>query len=118
MIEGHGKKLLEIPFSAYSDAALAIQITNPMPPTPFGTWRLNTPEFILQHMKTQFDALYERGADKPVLMPLTVHDFIIGRPSRSHGARRVHHLRQAVRRRRVHHPRSGARVVAANNYQQ
>ena len=26
---------------------------------------------------------YERGADKPVLMPLTVHDFIVGRPSRS-----------------------------------
>ena len=34
-------------------------------------------------MKAQFDALYERGAEKPVLMPLTVHDFIIGRPSRS-----------------------------------
>jgi peptidoglycan/xylan/chitin deacetylase (PgdA/CDA1 family) len=34
-------------------------------------------------MKAQFDALYERGAEKPVLMPLTVHDFIVGRPSRS-----------------------------------
>ena len=33
-------------------------------------------------MKTQFDALYERGATKAVLMPLTVHDFIMGRPSR------------------------------------
>jgi hypothetical protein len=34
-------------------------------------------------MKSQFDALYERAAEKPVLMPLTVHDFIVGRPSRS-----------------------------------
>jgi hypothetical protein len=83
MIEGYGKKLIEIPFSAYSDAALAIQITNPMPPTPYGTWHSNTPEFILRAMKAQFDALYERGAEKPVLMPLTVHDFIVGRPSRS-----------------------------------
>jgi hypothetical protein len=83
MIEGYGKKLIEIPFSAYSDAALAIQITNPMPPTPYGTWHSNTPEFILRGMKAQFDALYERGAEKPALMPLTVHDFIVGRPSRS-----------------------------------
>ena len=83
MIEGYGKKLLEIPFSSYSDAALAIQITNPMPPTPYGTWHSNTPDFILRAMKAQFDALYERGADRAVLMPLTVHDFIVGRPSRS-----------------------------------
>jgi len=83
MIEGHGKRLLEIPFSSYSDAAWAIQITNPMPPTPYGTWHSNTPEFMLRTLKAQFDALYERGADKPVLMPLTVHDFIVGRPSRS-----------------------------------
>jgi hypothetical protein len=34
VIEGFGKRLLEIPFSSYSDAALAIQITHPMPPTP------------------------------------------------------------------------------------
>ena len=34
-------------------------------------------------MKSQFDALYERGAERAVLMPLTVHDFIVGRPSRS-----------------------------------
>ena len=49
MIEGHGKRLLEIPFSSYSDAAWAIQITNPMPPTPYGTWHSNTPEFIFAH---------------------------------------------------------------------
>jgi peptidoglycan/xylan/chitin deacetylase (PgdA/CDA1 family) len=83
VIEGHGKKILEIPFSSYSDAALAIQITKPAPATPFGTWHSNTPEFIFRAMKAQFDALYERGAEKPVLMPLTVHDFIVGRPSRS-----------------------------------
>jgi hypothetical protein len=83
MIEGHGNRVLEIPFSSYSDAALAIQITNPMPPTPYGTWHSNTPDFIFRGLKAQFDALYERGAEKPVLMPLTVHDFIVGRPSRS-----------------------------------
>ena len=64
MIEGHGKKFMEIPFSAYSDAAYAIQITNPMPPTPFSTWETNTPDFILRIMKAQFDALYERGAEQ------------------------------------------------------
>jgi allantoinase len=54
-----------------------------MPPTPYGTWHSNTPDFIFRGLKAQFDALYERGAEKPVLMPLTVHDFIVGRPSRS-----------------------------------
>jgi hypothetical protein len=34
-------------------------------------------------MKAQFDALYERGATHPVLMPMTVHDYITGRPSRA-----------------------------------
>ena len=83
LIEGYGRRLVEIPFSAYSDASLAIQITNPMPPTAFGTWHSNTPAFILNNLKAQFDALYERGAEQAVLMPLTVHDFIVGRPSRS-----------------------------------
>jgi peptidoglycan/xylan/chitin deacetylase (PgdA/CDA1 family) len=83
VIEGYGRRLLEIPFSSYSDASLAIQITNPLPPTPYCTWHSNTPQFVLNSMKSQFDALYERGAEKPVLMPLTVHDFIVGRPSRS-----------------------------------
>jgi peptidoglycan/xylan/chitin deacetylase (PgdA/CDA1 family) len=83
MIEGHGNRLLEIPFSSYSDAALAIQITNPFPPTPYCTWHSNTPEFIFNTLRSQFDALYERGAERPVLMPLTVHDFIVGRPSRA-----------------------------------
>ena len=44
---------------------------------------LVSPDFIFRGLKAQFDALYERGAEKPVLMPLTVHDFIVGRPSRS-----------------------------------
>ena len=83
VIEGHGNRLLEIPFSSYSDAATAIQITHPFPPTPYCTWHSNTPEFIFRTMKAQFDALYERGAERAVLMPLTVHDFIVGRPSRS-----------------------------------
>jgi peptidoglycan/xylan/chitin deacetylase (PgdA/CDA1 family) len=83
MIEGYGKKILEIPFSSYSDAITAVQITNPSPPTPYSTWPSNPPEFILRQMKAQFDALYERGAEKAVLMPLSAHDFIVGRPSRS-----------------------------------
>ncbi|HVY59392.1 MAG TPA: polysaccharide deacetylase family protein [Xanthobacteraceae bacterium] len=83
VIEGHGRRLLEIPFSAYSDAALAIQITNPAPVNPFCTWHSNTPSFIFHSLKAQFDALYERGAERAVLMPLSVHDFILGRPSRS-----------------------------------
>jgi peptidoglycan/xylan/chitin deacetylase (PgdA/CDA1 family) len=83
MIEGHGNKLLEIPFSQYGDAALAIQITNPAPVNPFCTWHTNTPSFIANALRAQFNALYERGADRPVLMPLSVHDFIFGRPSRA-----------------------------------
>jgi peptidoglycan/xylan/chitin deacetylase (PgdA/CDA1 family) len=83
MIEGHGNRLLEIPFSAYSDASLTIQITNPTPVNPFCTWHTNTPRFVAQAMKAQFDALYARGTEQQVLMPLSVHDFIFGRPSRS-----------------------------------
>jgi peptidoglycan/xylan/chitin deacetylase (PgdA/CDA1 family) len=83
MIEGHGNKLLEIPFSQYGDAALAIQITNPAPVNPFCTWHTNTPSFIANALRAQFNALYERGANRPVLMPLSVHDFIFGRPSRA-----------------------------------
>lgn len=82
MIEGYGNKLLEIPFSSYSDAITAVQISNG-PPTPYGAWPTNSPDFILRSMIAQFDALYERGADRPVLMPMSVHDFIVGRPSRS-----------------------------------
>ena len=44
---------------------------------------MNTPDTVLQIMKDQFDALYERGAEQAVLMPMTVHDFITGRPSRA-----------------------------------
>jgi peptidoglycan/xylan/chitin deacetylase (PgdA/CDA1 family) len=82
VIEGHGKRILEIPFSSYSDAALAVLITKPFPPSPFCTWQTNTPRFIWNTLKSQFDALYQRGESKAVLMPLTVHDFIMGRPSR------------------------------------
>jgi peptidoglycan/xylan/chitin deacetylase (PgdA/CDA1 family) len=82
MIEGHGNKLLEIPFSSYSDAITAVQIMSG-PPTNYGAWPSNPPNAILSAMKAQFDALYERGADRAVLMPLSAHDFIVGRPSRS-----------------------------------
>ena len=82
LIEGHGKSFLEVPFSIYSDSSYtksavtrAINQNN--------TWEWNPPETVFQIMKDQFDALYERGATHPVLMPLTVHDFITGRPSRS-----------------------------------
>ena len=44
---------------------------------------MNTPDTVFQIMKDQFDALYERGAEQAVLMPMTVHDFITGRPSRA-----------------------------------
>jgi len=83
IIEGHGKRLLEIPFSAYGDASLAVQITNPAPATPYCTWHTNTPRFIFNTLKAQFDSLYERSETHPVLMPLSVHDFIMGRPSRT-----------------------------------
>jgi peptidoglycan/xylan/chitin deacetylase (PgdA/CDA1 family) len=83
MIEGHGKKFLEIPFSMYSDAAYSIQMAASIPINPYSTWDTNPPDFIFRTMKAQFDALYERGATAPVLMPMTVHDFITGRPSRS-----------------------------------
>jgi peptidoglycan/xylan/chitin deacetylase (PgdA/CDA1 family) len=83
VVEGYGHELLEIPFASYSDAALAVQITNPFPVNPYVTWLSNTPDFMLQALKTSFDGLYERAAQKPVMMPLAVHDFIVGRPSRS-----------------------------------
>jgi peptidoglycan/xylan/chitin deacetylase (PgdA/CDA1 family) len=83
LVEGHGRAMLEIPFASYSDAALAVQITNPFPVNPYVTWISNTPEFTLQALKTSFDGLYERGAERAVMMPLAVHDFIVGRPSRS-----------------------------------
>jgi peptidoglycan/xylan/chitin deacetylase (PgdA/CDA1 family) len=83
VIEGHGNRLLEIPFSQYGDAALAIQITNPAPVNPFCTWHTNTPSFVAHALRAQFNALYERGANQSVLMPLSVHDFIFGRPSRA-----------------------------------
>jgi len=84
MIEGHGRKFLEIPFSHYSDAAYSVEMHNTTQPiNPFNTWASNTPETIFRIMKSQFDALYERGAEQAVLMPMTVHDYITGRPARS-----------------------------------
>jgi peptidoglycan/xylan/chitin deacetylase (PgdA/CDA1 family) len=84
MIEGHGRRFLEIPFSHYSDAAHSVEMHNTTQPiNAFNTWSSNAPATILAIMKAQFDALYERGAEQAVLMPMTVHDYITGRPGRS-----------------------------------
>lgn len=84
IIEGHGRQLLQVPFANYSDTALGVDITSPSnPPTRYSTWSANTPEFTLRALKSAFDALYERGAEKAVMMPLVAHDFITGRPFRS-----------------------------------
>lgn len=80
LIEGHGRQLVEIPFAAYSDVALCSQR---FPFNTYSTWNCATPDFFLRGLKAGFDALYERGAREPVLMPLTVHDYITGRPSRA-----------------------------------
>jgi peptidoglycan/xylan/chitin deacetylase (PgdA/CDA1 family) len=84
IIEGYGRELLEIPFATYSDTALGVDITSPAnPPTRYSTWNANTPEFMFRGWKAAFDALYERGAERAVMMPLVVHDFITGRPFRA-----------------------------------
>jgi peptidoglycan/xylan/chitin deacetylase (PgdA/CDA1 family) len=84
LIEGHGRRILEIPFSSYADAALAVQMTPAgTPVNHYCTWHTNTPSFIFNGLKASFDALYERGADQAVLMPLALHDFVFGRPSRT-----------------------------------
>lgn len=84
LIEGNGRRILEIPFSSYADAAFAVQMTpSGTPINPFVSWHTNTPEFIFEAFKASFDALYERGADRAVLMPFSVHDFVFGRPSRA-----------------------------------
>lgn len=84
LIEGHGNGFLEIPFTHYSDAAHTVLMHSPHQPiNAFSTWEWNTPETAFRIMKSQFDALYERGAQHPVLMPMTVHDYITGRPSRA-----------------------------------
>jgi hypothetical protein len=38
---------------------------------------------MFRALKSAFDALYERGVDEAAMMPLVVHDFITGRPSRA-----------------------------------
>jgi peptidoglycan/xylan/chitin deacetylase (PgdA/CDA1 family) len=83
IIEGHGRHFMEVPFSVYSDAAYSKSAGNIEQINRFNTWDMNTPDCVAQIMKDQFDALYERGAEQAVLMPLTVHDFITGRPSRA-----------------------------------
>lgn len=84
IIEGHGREILEIPFATYSDVALGVEITSPsFPATRYSTWNSNTPDFVFRAFKSSFDALYERGAENAVMMPLVVHDFITGRPSRA-----------------------------------
>ena len=82
IVEGYGREVLEISFHAYSDVAL-VALGAEGPVSAYGTWQSNTPEFALRALKSMFDALYERGAEKAVMMPLTVHDFIAGRPSRA-----------------------------------
>lgn len=83
LIEGHGKQFLEVPFSVYSDSAYTKSAVTLRAINQNNTWEWNPPETVFKIMKDQFDALYERGAEQPVLMPLTVHDFITGRPARS-----------------------------------
>ena len=84
IIEGHGRELLEIPFATYSDTALGVDITSQSnPPTRYSTWNANPPDFMLRGWKSAFDALYERGAERAVMMPLVAHDFITGRPFRA-----------------------------------
>lgn len=84
IIEGYGRELLEIPFATYSDTALGVDITSAgNPPTRYSTWNANSPEFMFRGWKAAFDALYERSADRAVMMPLVAHDFITGRPFRS-----------------------------------
>jgi len=80
VVEGHGREVLEIPFAAYSDAALSVQrflVNN------YSIWNCTTPDFMFRALKSGFDALYERGAEQAVMMPWTVHDYITGRPSRA-----------------------------------
>jgi peptidoglycan/xylan/chitin deacetylase (PgdA/CDA1 family) len=83
VIEGDGRQILEMPFATYSDAALAVSISSSASPvTPFSTYHSNTPEFIFNGWKAAFEGLYEMAANKPAMMPLVVHDFTAGRPSR------------------------------------
>jgi len=84
IIEGHGRQVLQIPFANYSDTALGVDITSPSnPPTRYSTWNANPPDFQFRGLKSAFDALYERGAERAVMMPLVAHDFITGRPFRA-----------------------------------
>ncbi len=83
VIEGHGRSFVEVPFSVYSDAAYSKNASNLQQINRFNTWEWNTPDVAARIMRDQFDALYARGANEPVLMPMTVHDFITGRPSRA-----------------------------------
>ena len=82
-IELEHRQILEMPFATYSDAALAVSISSSASPvTPFSTYHSNTPEFIFNGWKAAFEGLYEMAANKPAMMPLVVHDFTAGRPSR------------------------------------
>lgn len=83
VIEGYGRSFMEVPFSVYSDAAYSKAAGNLQQINRFNTWEWNTPDVVAGIMRDQFDALYERGAEQAVMMPMTVHDFITGRPSRA-----------------------------------
>ena len=86
IIEGYGRELIEIPFGgdSLSDAALAIDMTKPgAPATPYSTYHTNVPDFMFRALKSAFDALYENADRRAALMPICVHDYITGRPSRA-----------------------------------
>ena len=53
IVEGHGKKFMEIPFSVYSDAAYSKNAGNGTPVNHFNTWEMNTPDTVLQIMKAR-----------------------------------------------------------------
>jgi peptidoglycan/xylan/chitin deacetylase (PgdA/CDA1 family) len=83
MISGHGREMVEIPFIYDADSSLSVRITNPQPANSAGTWDCNPPEFTFRALKAWFDALYEDAIYRPLMLPVTVHDFITGRPSRA-----------------------------------
>lgn len=84
IVAGHGREMVEIPFFVPGDPAYATQITQPFaPPTQYSTWLSAPPDFTSRAYRAVFDALYDRSRDRALMFPLTVHDYITGRPSRS-----------------------------------
>jgi peptidoglycan-N-acetylglucosamine deacetylase len=84
ILEGHGREMIEIPFFAPGDPAYSTQITQPFaPPSQYSTWASAPPEFTLRAYKAVFHALYETSKEQACMFPLTIHDFITGRPAKS-----------------------------------